>query len=43
MLRRVADGVLVHESAFCQSNTVVVQGRTGVLLVDVGVHDAEMA
>jgi len=43
MLRRVAEGVLVHQSEFCQSNAVVVQGRSGVLLIDAGVHDAEMA
>jgi glyoxylase-like metal-dependent hydrolase (beta-lactamase superfamily II) len=43
VLRQVADGVLVHESEFCQSNAVVVQGRAGVLLIDAGVHDAEMA
>jgi hypothetical protein len=34
-LRQVADGVLVHESEFVQSNAVVAQGPTGVLLVDV--------
>ncbi|WP_051450113.1 hypothetical protein [Actinospica robiniae] len=33
MLRQVADGVLVHESRFCKSNAVVVQGHSGVLLV----------
>ena len=43
MLRQVAEGVLVHESEFCQSNAVVVQGRAGVLLVDPGVLDHEMA
>ena len=43
MLRQVADGVLVHESEFCQSNTVVVQGADGVLLIDPGVHADEMA
>ena len=42
MLREVADGVLVHESAFCQSNAVVVQGNAGVLLIDPGVHTDEM-
>jgi glyoxylase-like metal-dependent hydrolase (beta-lactamase superfamily II) len=31
VLRQVAEGVLIHESGFCQSNAVVVQGRTGVL------------
>jgi glyoxylase-like metal-dependent hydrolase (beta-lactamase superfamily II) len=43
VLRQVAEGVLTHESAFCQSNAVVVQGRSGVLLVDAGVQDDEMA
>ena len=43
MLRQVADGVLVHESEFCQSNAVVVQGRAGVLLIDPGVLGSEMA
>jgi glyoxylase-like metal-dependent hydrolase (beta-lactamase superfamily II) len=42
MLTQVADGVLVHESEFCQSNTVVVQGAEGVLLIDPGVHADEM-
>ncbi len=43
MLRQVAEGVLVHESEFCQSNAVVVHGRAGVLLIDPGVQDHEMA
>jgi glyoxylase-like metal-dependent hydrolase (beta-lactamase superfamily II) len=43
MLRRVAEGVSVHESEFCRSNAVVVQGGDGVLLIDAGVHDDEMA
>ncbi len=43
VLRRVAEGVLVHESGFVQSNTVVVQGRDGVLLIDPGIHDDELA
>lgn len=34
MLKQVAEGVLVHESEFIQSNSVVVQGRDGVLLID---------
>ncbi|MEU5695565.1 MBL fold metallo-hydrolase [Actinosynnema sp. NPDC020468] len=43
MLTQVAEGVLVHESVFCQSNAVVVQGAAdGVLLVDVGVHEQEI-
>ena len=43
MLKQVAEGVLIHESEFCQSNAVVVRGRAGVLLVDPGVLDHEMA
>ena len=39
MLRQVADGVLIQESEFVQSNAVVVQGGAGVLLIDPGVHD----
>ncbi|MDG6103471.1 MBL fold metallo-hydrolase [Dactylosporangium aurantiacum] len=43
MLTQVAEGVLVHESGFCQSNAVVVHGRDGVLLIDPGVQDHELA
>ncbi len=32
----VAEGVLVYESKFQQSNAVVVQGTAGVLLIDPG-------
>jgi glyoxylase-like metal-dependent hydrolase (beta-lactamase superfamily II) len=42
MLRQVAEGVLIHESEFLQSNAVVVQGRAGVLLIDPGVQGHEM-
>ncbi|GAA2354514.1 MBL fold metallo-hydrolase [Catellatospora methionotrophica] len=42
MLRQVADGVLVHESEFVQSNAIVVRGRDGVLLVDAGLQDHEL-
>lgn len=42
MLTEVAEGVLVHQSAFVQSNAVVVQGRDGVLLVDPGITVAEL-
>jgi glyoxylase-like metal-dependent hydrolase (beta-lactamase superfamily II) len=42
MLKQVAEGVLIHESEFCQSNAVVVQGRAGVLLIDAGIYDHEM-
>ena len=43
MLREVADGVLVHQSEFLESNAVVVQGGAGVLLVDPGVLRDELA
>ncbi|MEU3624990.1 MBL fold metallo-hydrolase [Amycolatopsis coloradensis] len=43
MLRQVAEGVLVHQSELLRNNTVVVQGRDGVLLVDAGIQDSEMA
>ncbi|MFI6595832.1 MBL fold metallo-hydrolase [Nonomuraea sp. NPDC050536] len=43
MLRQVAEGASVHESEFCQTNSVVVQGRAGVLLIDAGIHRDEMA
>jgi glyoxylase-like metal-dependent hydrolase (beta-lactamase superfamily II) len=42
VLIQVAEGVLVHQSNFLQTNTVVVQGRTGVLLIDPGVRGDEM-
>ncbi len=43
VLRQVAEGVLIHESEFCQSNAVAVQGGAGVLLIDPGVLGDEMA
>ena len=43
MLKRVADGVFVHESECIQSNAVIVQGRDGVLLIDPGITRDEMA
>jgi glyoxylase-like metal-dependent hydrolase (beta-lactamase superfamily II) len=43
VLRQVAEGVLIHQSEFCQSNAVVVQGRAGVLLIDPGIYGSEMA
>ncbi|WFE34390.1 MBL fold metallo-hydrolase [Micromonospora sp. WMMD975] len=43
MLSEVADGVLVHRSEFLQTNTTVVRGRAGVLLVDPGLQDHELA
>jgi glyoxylase-like metal-dependent hydrolase (beta-lactamase superfamily II) len=42
VLRQVAQGVLIHESEFLQSNTVVVQGGAGVLLIDPGIQGSEM-
>ena len=43
MLRQVAEGVLVHQSELLQNNTIVVQGRAGVLLIDPGITGHEMA
>jgi glyoxylase-like metal-dependent hydrolase (beta-lactamase superfamily II) len=43
VLKQVAEGVLIHQSEFCQSNAVVVHGRAGVLLIDPGVLGYEMA
>lgn len=42
MLTQVAEGVLVHQSEILQNNTVVVQGREGVLLIDAGISGSEM-
>lgn len=42
MLREVAEGVLVRQSRFCESNAVVVMGDSGVLLVDPGVGDSDL-
>jgi glyoxylase-like metal-dependent hydrolase (beta-lactamase superfamily II) len=43
VLKQVAEGVLIHQSEFCQSNAVVVQGQAGVLLIDAGILGDEMA
>jgi glyoxylase-like metal-dependent hydrolase (beta-lactamase superfamily II) len=43
VLTRVADGVLVHESEFLRSNTTVVHGPGGVLLIDPGLQEHELA
>lgn len=43
MLRPVVEGVFVHQSEFCQTNAVIVRGRAGVLLIDAGVLDQELA
>ena len=42
MLRQVAEGVLVHESEFLESNAVVVHGGSGALLIDAGITGSEM-
>jgi glyoxylase-like metal-dependent hydrolase (beta-lactamase superfamily II) len=42
MLTQVAEGVLTHQSELLQNNTVVVQGRAGVLLIDAGITGDEM-
>lgn len=42
MLEQVAEGVLVHQSELIENNTVVVQGKGGVLLVDAGITGDEM-
>ncbi|MGX6607527.1 MBL fold metallo-hydrolase [Micromonosporaceae bacterium Da 78-11] len=43
MLSQVADAVQVHRSEFLRSNAIVVQGGAGVLLIDPGVQDHELA
>ena len=43
MLKQVAEGVLTHQSELLENNAVVVQGRAGVLLVDPGLTESEMA
>jgi glyoxylase-like metal-dependent hydrolase (beta-lactamase superfamily II) len=43
MLRQVAEGVLIHESDFMQSNAVIVQGAAGVLVIDAGIRSDELA
>ena len=43
LLREVADSIHVHESSFMQSNSVIVDGDAGVLLIDPGVRDSELA
>lgn len=39
----IADGVLVRQSSFCQSNAIVVGGPGGVLLIDPGVDGDDLA
>jgi glyoxylase-like metal-dependent hydrolase (beta-lactamase superfamily II) len=42
MLTQITENVLVHQSDFMQTNTVIVKGNTGVLLVDPGIHGNEL-
>jgi glyoxylase-like metal-dependent hydrolase (beta-lactamase superfamily II) len=42
MLRPVAEGVLAHQSELLQNNAIVVEGRTGALLIDPGITGDEM-
>lgn len=42
MLKQVAEGVLVHQSEFIQTNSTVVHGRDGVLLIDPGLQEHEL-
>ena len=43
MLTQVAEGVLVHQSELLQNNSVVFQGRAGVMLIDPGITGDELA
>jgi glyoxylase-like metal-dependent hydrolase (beta-lactamase superfamily II) len=43
MLTKVAQGVWVHQSQLIQNNSIVVQGDAGVLLIDPGITETEMA
>ena len=42
MLKQVAVGVWTHQSELLQNNTVVVQGKAGVLIIDAGITGDEM-
>jgi glyoxylase-like metal-dependent hydrolase (beta-lactamase superfamily II) len=42
MLTQVAEGVLVHQSELLRNNSVGVQGKAGVLLIDAGITGDEM-
>lgn len=43
MLNPVVEGVLVHQSELLRNNAIVVQGKTGVLLIDPGITSGEIA
>ena len=42
MLNEVADGVWVRQSEWVWSNSTVVRGDDGLILVDPGIHGAEL-
>src|ERR1700753_2262162 len=42
MLTEVADGVWVRQSEWVWTNSIVVRGEEGLILVDPGIHGAEM-
>ncbi|MBB5870829.1 glyoxylase-like metal-dependent hydrolase (beta-lactamase superfamily II) [Allocatelliglobosispora scoriae] len=42
MLNQIADGVWVRQSAWVWSNTIVVRGEGGLILVDPGIEGAEL-
>lgn len=42
MLKRITDGVWVHQSELMQNNCTVVQGNDGLLVVDPGLTEDEM-
>ncbi|MEO6090703.1 MAG: MBL fold metallo-hydrolase, partial [Umezawaea sp.] len=42
MLNEVADGVWVRQSEWVWSNSTVVRGEAGLVLVDPGIHGAEL-
>lgn len=42
MLKKVTEGIFVHQSELLQNNTIIVQGKNGVLVVDPGITFDEM-
>src|SRR5579859_4647808 len=43
MLTEVADGVWVRQSAWVWTNSIVVRGEAGLILVDPGIHGSELS
>jgi glyoxylase-like metal-dependent hydrolase (beta-lactamase superfamily II) len=43
MLREIADGVWVRQSEWVWTNSIVVRGDEGLVVIDPGVHGAELA